>query len=319
MARPTKRILVTGATGQIGSELVPELRKRYGNANVVVGGHKKPPSADLADAGPFETVEATKKETIEAVVKKYDIDTIYHLAAILSATGEKDPLYAWNVNMNGAHNVFEIARANNCRVFHPSSIAAFGPETPTINTPQETVLRPKTMYGVTKVAGELLGDYYFRKFGVDIRGVRYPGIISNKTLPGGGTTDYAVEIFYEAIKNKRYSCFLKEDATLPMMYMPDCINATLQLMDADGSKLKHHTDFNLAAISFSPKELALEIQKHIPSFKMEYKIDPVRQAIAESWPKTIDDSAARKEWGWKHKYGLAEMTKDMLDVLGKKL
>ena len=318
MARSTKRILVTGATGQIGSELVPELRKRYGGENVVVGGHKRPPSADLAETGPFETVEVTKRDTIEAVVKKYGIDTIYHMVAIMSATGEKNPQHAWDVNINGTYNIFEIARENGIRVFHPSSIAVFGPETPRENTPQETVLKPRTIYGITKVAGEQLGEYYVRKFGVDIRGVRYPGIISNKTLPGGGTTDYAVEIFYEAIKNKRYTCFLRDDSTLPMMYMPDCINATLQLMDADASGLKHHTDFNLAAISFSPKELAAEIKKHIPEFTISYKPDE-RQKIADSWPKTIDDSAARKEWGWKPKYNLAEMTKDMLEVLGKKL
>ena len=314
----SKRILVTGATGQIGSELVPELRKRYGGENVVVGGHKRPVSSDLAEAGPFEILEVTKRDMIENVVKKYDIDTIYHMVAIMSATGEKNPQHAWDVNMNGMYNIFEIARERGIRIFHPSSIAVFGPETPRDNTPQETVIKPRTIYGITKLAGEQLGEYYFRKFGVDIRGVRYPGIISNKTLPGGGTTDYAVEIFYEAIKNKRYTCFLGPDSTLPMMYMPDCINATLQLMDADVSKLRHHADFNLSAISFSPKELAAEIKKHIPEFTIEYKPDE-RQKIADSWPKTIDDSAARKEWGWKPKYDLAAMTKDMLSVLGKRL
>lgn len=312
-----KRIMVIGATGQIGSELVPELKKRFGNENIVVCGHSRKPSQDLTE-GNYETVEITKREDIENVVKKYEIDTIYNMAAILSATGEAKPHLAWDINMNGSYNVLEIAREKGLRVFIPSSIAAFGPETPVDNTPQETVLRPKTMYGVTKVAGELLADYYFHKFEVDVRGVRYPGIISNKTPPGGGTTDYAVEIFYEAIKNKKYSCFLKEDSMLPMMYMPDCIKGTLDLMDADLSKLKHHSDFNLAAISFTPKELAEEIKKHIPEFEMEYNVDPVRQGIADSWPNSIDDSVARKEWGWQHEYDLAGMTKDMIEVLSKR-
>jgi len=262
-----KRILVTGATGQIGSELVPELRRIYGGENVVVGVHRRPPSEDLKESGPFEKVDVTDKESIEKAVEKYDIDTIYHMAAVLSAVGEKDPWVAWDVNMNGTYNILEIAREHDVfRVFHPSSIAVFGPETPRENTPQETVLKPRTMYGLTKVANELLDNYYFEKFGLDVRGVRYPGIISSKTLPGGGTTDYAVEIFYEAIKHKHYTCFLREDSVLPMMYMPDCIKATLDLMNVDLSKLKHHADFNLAAMSFSPKEIAEEIKKHIPDF-----------------------------------------------------
>ena len=312
------RILVTGAVGQIGSELTPALRQRYGNENVVATGHRKPPSPELRDLGPFEFIDVTRRETIEAVVKKYNIDTIYHLAAILSAVGEQNPQLAWDVNMNGLYNVLEIARERKiARVFCPSSIAAFGPETPRDNTPQETVLRPRTMYGVTKVAGELLCDYYFYRFGLDVRGIRYPGIISSETLPGGGTTDYAVEIFYEAIKHKRYNCFLREDTVLPMMYMPDCIRGTIQLMEADLSRLKHHADFNLAAISFCPAELVAEIEKHIPELTCEYKPD-FRQQIADSWPRSIDDSAAREEWGWKPQYDLRAMVADMLEKLGRK-
>ena len=312
-----EKILVTGATGQIGSELVPELRKIHGNNNVIVGVHSRPPPGDLT-IGPTEKVDVADKQSIEKVVTKYDVDTIYHMAAILSAAGEKDPWLAWKVNMDGTYNVLETAREHNLvRIFCPSSIAAFGPETPRDNTPQETVLRPRTMYGLTKVAGELLCNYYFNKFGLDVRGVRYPGIISNKTLPGGGTTDYAVEIFYDAIKNGKYQCFLREYSTLPMMYMPDCIKATVDLMNADLNKLKHHTDFNLAAMSFSPKEISDEIKQHLPKFTITYKPDH-RQAIADSWPKSIDDSTARKEWGWKPSYDLKTMVKDMLKVLGEK-
>ena len=312
-----EKILVTGATGQIGSELVPELRKIHGNNNVVVGVHSRPPPGDLI-SGPTEKVDVADRQSIEEAVSKYDIDTIYHMAAILSAAGEKDPWLAWKVNMDGTYNVLETAREHKLvRVFCPSSIAAFGPETPRDNTPQETVLRPRTMYGLTKVAGELLCNYYFNKFGLDVRGVRYPGIISNKTPPTGGTTDYAVEIFYEAIKNGKYQCFLREDSTLPMMYMPDCIKATVDLMNADLKKLKHHADFNLAAMSFSPKEISDEIKQLLPKVVITYKPDQ-RQAIADSWPKSIDDSAAREEWGWRPSYDLKTMVRDMLTVLGEK-
>ncbi|RLF37385.1 MAG: L-threonine 3-dehydrogenase [Thermoplasmata archaeon] len=313
-----KRILVTGAVGQIGSELTMALRERYGNDNVVACGRKTKPSEKLLNSGPFEFIDVTKRETVEKVVKEYDIDTIYNMAAILSAVGEDKPLLCWDVNVNGVFNILEIARTYSMkRVFVPSSIAVFGPETPRVNTPQETVLKPRTMYGITKVAGELLGDYYFRKFGVDVRGVRYPGIISSETPPGGGTTDYAVEIFYEAIKNKRYTCFVKEDTVLPMMYMPDCIKATIDLMEADVSKLRHHCDFNVASMSFSPGELVEEIKKHIPGFVCEYKPD-FRQAIADSWPQSIDDGVARREWGWKPSYDLKSMVKDMIDKLSKR-
>ncbi|RLF31316.1 MAG: L-threonine 3-dehydrogenase, partial [Thermoplasmata archaeon] len=313
-----KRILVIGAVGQIGSELTMALRERYGNDNVVACGRKTKPSEKLLNSGPFEFIDVTKRETVEKVVKEYDIDTIYNMAAILSAVGEDKPLLCWDVNVNGVFNILEIARTYSMkRVFVPSSIAVFGPETPRVNTPQETVLKPRTMYGITKVAGELLGDYYFRKFGVDVRGVRYPGIISSETPPGGGTTDYAVEIFYEAIKNKRYTCFVKEDTVLPMMYMPDCIKATIDLMEADVSKLRHHCDFNVASMSFSAGELVEEIKKHIPGFVCEYKPD-FRQAIADSWPQSIDDGVARREWGWKPSYDLKSMVKDMIDKLSKR-
>jgi len=318
MAKEMKKIMVTGAVGQIGSELTIALRKRYGSDNVLATGHITKPSPDLLESGPFEFIDVTKRETIEKVVKKYNIDTIYHLSAILSAVGEKNPRLAWDVNMNGTYNILESAIEHEMtRIFIPSSIAAFGPETPLNNTPQETILRPKTMYGVTKVAGELLCDYYVKRFGVDIRGCRYPGIISYETLPGGGTTDYAVAIYFEAVKNKKYTCFVKEDTMLPMMYMPDCLKAAVDLMKADFSRLKHHSDFNVTAMSFTAGELASEIKKHIPEFTCEYKPD-FRQDIADSWPNTIDDRAAREEWGWASSYDLEAMTNDMLEVLSKR-
>jgi nucleoside-diphosphate-sugar epimerase len=318
MTNTMAKIMVTGAAGQIGTELLKALRKKYGAENVLATDILVPHGSAIRDSGPFEFCDVTRRDQIEAIVREHCVDTIYHLAAILSATGEKNPHLAWNVNMNGTYNILETAREHKMvRVFVPSSIAAFGPETPRTRTPQETVLRPKTMYGVTKVAGELLCDYYVQRYGVDVRGCRYPGIISHETLPGGGTTDYAVAIFFEAVKHRRFTCFLREDARLPMMYMPDCLNATLELMDADVARLKHHSDFNLAAMSFTPAELAAEIRKHLPDFVCDYKPD-FRQAIADSWPMSIDDSAAREEWGWAPAYDLAAMTADMLTVLSRR-
>lgn len=314
-----KKILVTGAVGQIGSELTMELRKRYGNENVVAGFHRTKPGETLKNSGPCEMVDCTNIEQIKEVVKKYNIDTIYHLAAILSAVAEAKPNLAWNVNINCLYNVLEVAREYGCAVFTPSSIGAFGESTPLDNTPQDTIQRPSTMYGVTKVAGELLCDYYYKRFGVDTRGVRYPGIISNETLPGGGTTDYAVEIYYEAIKNKKYTCNLGKGTYLDMMYMPDAIKAAIDLMEADPAKLKHRNAFNVTAMSFDPEKIAASIKKVIPEFVLEYNVDPVRQAIANSWPNSMDDSAAREEWGWKPEYDLEAMTKDMLEVLSEKL
>ena len=311
----SRRTLITGAVGQIGSELTLALRGRYGGSQVVAAGHHTPPGPELRDTGPFVFVDVTQRQALATLIEQQQIGTIYHMAAVLSAVGEARPHLCWDVNMNGLHNVLELAREHGIRLFCPSSIAAFGPETPREQTPQETVLRPRTMYGVTKVAGELLCDYYFRRFGVDVRGVRYPGIISNVTPPGGGTTDYAVEIFYEAIRNQSYTCFVRPDTVLPMMYMPDCIKATLDLMDADLAQLKHHADFNVSSMSFAARDLEEQIQKHIPTFTVRYEPDPVRQAIADSWPRTIDDSAAREEWDWQPEYDLEAMTADMLDKL----
>jgi nucleoside-diphosphate-sugar epimerase len=313
-----KKILVTGSTGQIGSELTLALRKKYGSENVIAAGHKREPSEALLKSGPFERVDLSSEEAITQAAKKYTIDTIYHLAAVLSATGEENPQAAWAINMGSLYNVLEVARKHNLiRVFWPSSIAAFGPTTPRVNTPQETILLPTTMYGVSKVAGELLCNYYFVKYGVDVRSVRYPCIISSEVLPGGGTTDYAVAIFYEAIKHKRYTCFVREDTVLPMMYMPDCIKATIDLMEADPQKVKRHDSYNVAGVSFSAGELAAEIRKYIPDFKCDYKPDS-RQKIADSWPMSIDDSSARKDWGWKPEYDLRAMTKDMMEKLSKR-
>lgn len=313
-----KRILVTGAAGQIGSELTPKLRERYGRNNVVASDIKKP-TEKMLGSGPFVLLDVTDREGLKGVVEQYDVDSIFHLAAILSATGEQKPNLAWHVNMDGLYNVLEVARKlKGMRVFFPSSIAAFGPETPKKRTPQETVMRPKTIYGITKVAGELLCDYYFHRFGLDVRGVRYPGIISSGAPPGGGTTDYAVEMFYAALKGDPYVCFVREETVLPMMYMPDCLKAAIDLMEADLSMLEHHADYNLAGMSFSAVELASEIQRHIPEFTVKYKPD-FRQRIADSWPNSIDDSAARREWGWKPSYDLATMTSDMLDKLGRRL
>lgn len=314
-----KRILVTGSVGQIGSELTMLLRELYGHANVVAGGNRTKPTGKLLESGPFEIVDCTDAQKISETVKKYKIDTIFHLAAILSAVAEEKPDLAWNVNINALYNVLEVARENNCAVFTPSSIGAFGPTTPADDTPQDTIQRPNTMYGVTKVAGELLCDYYYKRFNVDTRGVRYPGIISNETLPGGGTTDYAVDIYYEAIKHKKYTSFLKAGTFLDMMYMPDALKAAVDLMEADPNKLIHRNAFNVSTMSFDPEMLADSIKKHIPEFELDYEVDRVKQEIADSWPNNMDDSAAVEEWGWNYDYDLPKMTEDMLKVLKKKL
>jgi len=314
-----RKIMVTGACGQIGSELVVALREKYGGDGVIAVGHRTQPTQKLRETGPFEFVDVRDKQALERLVVKYDVDTIYHMASILSAAGERRPQLAFEVNMLGLYNVLEIGREHELeRVLVPSSIAAFGPDTPKDNTPNETVMRPTTMYGITKVAGELLGNYYFYRFGLDVRGLRYPGIISSETLPGGGATDYAVEIYYEAIKRGRYTCFVREDTVLPMMYMPDAIRAIMDLAEADVSGLKHHCDFNVGAMSFSAGELVASIREILPEFTCEYKPD-YRQQIADSWPRSLDDSAAREEWGWRPKYDLRAMTRDMIDKLSQKL
>jgi len=312
-----RKILITGATGQIGSELAVSLRERYGNENVVLGVHRRELPENLKE-GPWEIMDVTDRGEIDKIIEEYEIDTVYHLAAILSAKGEKNPQLAFKVNIIGTYNILEAGVKYNLeKIIIPSSIAVFGPETPRENTPNETILRPTTMYGITKVTGELLGNYYFKKYGLDVRGLRFPGIISWKTLPGGGTTDYAVEIFYYAVQGKKYTCFLKEDTYLPMMYMPDAIRALMELAEAPLENLKHHADFNITAMSFSPRELVAEIRKYISDFEVEYKPD-YRQEIADSWPKSIDDSSAREEWGWKPEYDLPSMVKDMIIHIGEK-
>jgi len=310
------KILVTGATGQIGSELTLALRRRYGSENVVAAFHRTPLPPPLKDSGPSVRLDVTDRAELEEAVRKYKPNAIYHLAAILSAKGEENPAAAWRVNLGGLYNVLEVARVR--QVFWPSSIAVFGPKTPKDNTPQDTILCPTTMYGVTKVAGEYLCDYYARRFRLDVRGVRYPGIISSETPPGGGTTDYAVEMFYAAVKGERYTCFVRPDTVLPMMYMPDCLKAAIQLMEADPSSLTRRADYNVAAMSFSAEELAAEIRKHVPSFQVEYRPD-FRQEIADSWPRSIDDSAAREDWGWEPSYDLSRMVEDMLARLKRRL
>jgi len=312
------RIFVTGASGQVGSDLVIALRQRYGNENVLATDIREP-KGDLGRGGPFEIVDCTDHDAMDEVVSDFGTDTIYHLAAILSAKGEADPHRAYTVNLGGLENTLEIARVRACAVFIPSSIAAFGPSTPPDPTPQVTIQRPTTIYGVTKVAGELLADYFFIRFGVDTRGVRYPGLISWVTEPGGGTTDYAVEIFYDAIRSGRYTCFLGPDTQLDMMYMPDAIKASIEVMEADPARLKNRNAFNIAAMQFTPEQLAAAIRKHIPDFQIDYDVDPLRQAIAESWPRRLDDSAAREEWGWRPDYDLDGMVEEMLLNLRNKL
>ncbi len=311
-----RKILITGALGQIGSELTTEMRKIYGSDNVVASNRRiKEGHEQLIASGPFETVDVNDPASLAATVDKYKINTIVNLAAILSATGERDPQQCWNVNMNGLYNVLETAKEKNCMVFTPSSIAAFGPSTPKDKTPQDTIQRPSTMYGVTKASGELLCDYYFKKFRVDARGVRFPGLISYKTLPGGGTTDYAVHIYYEALKNKKYTSFIQKGTYMDMMYMPDALSAIIDLIEADPARLEHRNAFNVTAMSFDPEMLAESIRKFIPEFELNYDVDPIRQEIADSWPNSLDDSAARKEWGWNPKYNMDSMTADMLEKL----
>ena len=312
-------ILVTGAAGQIGSELVAALRERHGAAQVIASDIRIPPSSTAVAAGPFEPLDCTHADQVQDVVRRHGITTIYHLAALLSAVAEEKPQAAWHLNVGGLYVVLETARQYHCAVFFPSSIGAFGPSTPRDKAPQDTVQRPTTIYGVTKVTGELLGDYYARRFAVDVRGIRFPGLISHVAPAGGGTTDYAVEIFYQAIRYRHYVCFLRPDTTLDMMYMPDAIRAILELMVADPARLAHRNAFNLTAMNFSPAQLADAIRKHIPDFRIDYEVDPARQAIADSWPRSIDDSAARAEWGWAPRYDLPAMTQDMLEKLGAKL
>jgi len=309
-----KNILVTGAFGQIGSELVPALQKKFGMEHVVAIGHHNIPK-DFQ--GIVEVAEIGEGEKLEAIIKKYSIDTVYHLVSLLSAKGEVDPSLTWQVNMGGLKIILDLAVKYKLQVFWPSSIAAFGPTTPRVNTPQRTVLEPTTMYGVTKVAGELLVAYYHKKYGLDIRSIRYPGLISWKTPPGGGTTDYAVAIFYEGLKQGNYACFVRPDTTLPMMYMDDAVRGTMELMEADASKLTVTTSYNFAAISFTAEELAREINKHI-NVEVTYTPD-ARQAIADSWPQSIDDTAARTDWGWNHEFTLEKMTAVMIEELKKKL
>jgi nucleoside-diphosphate-sugar epimerase len=310
-----KNILITGALGQIGSELAEALRERYGTEHVIVTDVRDDVNREVVESGPFQLLDCRKGEELAQLVEKHQIDTIYHLAALLSAVAEAKPQAAWDVNINGLYTVLEVARQKGCAVFTPSSIGSFGPTTIKDFTPQDAPQRPTSMYGVTKVSGELLCDYYHHKFGVDTRGVRYPGLISNKTPPGGGTTDYAVDIYYAAIRNKRYTCFLKGDTYLDMMYMPDAIKAAMDIMEADPMKLRHRNAFNVSAMSFCPEDIAAYIRKYIPEFEIGYDIDPVRQALANSWPNQLEDYAARVEWGWDPEYDLDMMTRDMLGTL----
>ncbi|ALO16043.1 putative epimerase/dehydratase [Salinivirga cyanobacteriivorans] len=312
-----KNILVVGAGGQIGSELVPFLRKQYGANNVIAADIDEDKCKKLSE-GPWEKLDATDGNRFLEIVKKYKIDTIYNMVALLSATGEKNPELAWKINMGALENSLNIAKEHNCAVFTPSSIGAFGPTTPKDNTPQDTIMQPNTIYGVCKVSGELLSNYYYQRYGVDTRSVRFPGIISNVTLPGGGTTDYAVEIYYEAIKKQQYTCNLQKGTFLDMMYMPDAVKACVDLMEANPEKLIHRNSFNISAMSFDPEMIGDEIKKHIPEFNMDYNIDKVKQTIADSWPNSMDDNCAREEWGWNPQFNLAAMTIDMLEKIEEK-
>jgi nucleoside-diphosphate-sugar epimerase len=313
-----RRILVTGACGQIGSELVPALRAQYGDAQVIATDVRLAAQDASAAAGPIEHVDCTHIREIDHAVRRHNVDTIFHLAALLSAVAEEKPRVAWEVNMGGLYRVLEVARLHGCAVFLPSSIGAFGPSTPKRDTPQDTLQRPSTMYGITKVSSELLCDYYYERFGIDARGLRLPGLISHVTPPGGGTTDYAVEIFHRAVRGEPHTCFLRPDSCLDMMYMPDALRAMIELMEADPSRLTHRNAFNVTAMSFTPETLAEAIRKHVPDLEVHYRIDPVRQAIADSWPDAIDDSAAREEWGWQPRYDLERTVADMLEALRKK-
>ncbi|MFD2371666.1 L-threonine 3-dehydrogenase [Brevibacillus sp. GCM10020057] len=314
-----KKILVTGALGQIGSELVTKLRDVYGADNVIATDIRKNEENEVVHSGPFEILDVMDGERMFELAKTHQVDTIMHLAALLSATAEAKPQLAWNLNMGGLVNALETARELNCQFFTPSSIGAFGPSTPKDNTPQDTIQRPTTMYGVNKVSGELLCDYYFHKFGVDTRGVRFPGLISYVAPPGGGTTDYAVDIYYKAIQEGAYTSYIAKGTYMDMMYMPDALNAIITLMEADGSCLKHRNAFNVTAMSIEPEQVAAAIRKHIPDFKLSYEVDPVRQAIADSWPNSIDATCAKEEWGFTYEYDLEKMTEDMLEKLRGKL
>lgn len=315
-----KNVLVIGSTGQIGSELTRELRKRYGNDSIVAGYIKgAEPKGELKESGPSAEADVTNPEMIADVVKKYNIDTIYNLAALLSVVAEKKPQLAWKIGIDGLWNILEVARENNCAVFTPSSIGSFGLSTPHTLTPQDTVQRPETIYGVSKVTTELLSDYYFKKYGVDTRSVRFPGLISYVTPPGGGTTDYAVDIYYSAVRGEKFVCPIKKGTLMDMMYMPDGLHAAISLMEADPTRLVHRNGFNIASMSFDPEEIFNAIKRYKPEFEMEYDVDPLKQGIADSWPDSLDDSCARAEWDWKPQYDLDAMTVDMLKNLEAKL
>lgn len=315
-----KKILIIGATGQIGSELTMTLRAIYGGDNVVAGyipGAE--PKGELAESGPSAICDVTDGEAISQVVKQYGIDTIYNLAALLSVVAEGKPRLAWRIGIDGLWNVLEVARENHCAVFTPSSIGSFGPSTPHVMTPQDTIQRPKTIYGVSKVTTELLSDYYFQKYGVDTRAVRFPGVISNVTPPGGGTTDYAVDIYYYAVRGEKFICPIKQGTLMDMIYMPDALKASIDIMEADPSRLIHRNAFNIASMSFDPEQIYQAIRKYKPEFQMEYQIDPLKQSIADSWPDCMDDSCARNEWDWNPVYDLDSMTRDMLEKLSQRL
>ena len=315
-----KNVLVIGSTGQIGSELTRELRKRYGNDSIVAGYIKgAEPKGELKESGPSAEADVTNPEMIADVVKKYNIDTIYNLAALLSVVAEKKPQLAWKIGIDGLWNILEVARENNCAVFTPSSIGSFGLSTPHTQTPQDTVQRPGTIYGVSKVTTELLSDYYFKKYGVDTRSVRFPGLISYVTPPGGGTTDYAVDIYYAAVRGEKFVCPIKKGTLMDMMYMPDGLHAAISLMEADPTRLVHRNGFNIASMSFDPEEIFNAIKRYKSDFEMEYDVDPLKQGIADSWPDSLDDSCARAEWDWKPQYDLDAMTVDMLKNLEAKL